>query len=218
MKQKFKIIVDILMTISLLLLMSYQMIGNDIHEWIGVGMFVFFVTHHILNIKWSKNLFHGKYTLYRVIQTFLVALIFISVISSMYSGIILSRHVFESFSLGGSKSFARILHMLAAYWGFALMGLHLGIHWNVIVAMAGKVFPKKSKVRTIVFRIIAWLISGYGIYVFCNRKIFSYMFLQQRFVFFDFSESLIMFLMDYLAIIGLFVFLGYYLAKGVKRR
>ena len=217
MKQKFKIIVDLFMTIILLLLMSYQMIGSDIHEWVGVGMFVLFVTHHILNIKWSRNLIHGNYTAYRIVQTILVVFIFVSMISSMYSGIVLSREVFTWLSLGGSKSFARILHMLAAYWGFIFMGLHLGLHWNMMVLMVGKFFSKKSKVRTIVFRIIACMISVYGIYAFYNRKIFSYMFLQQKFVFFDLNESLFLFLLDYLAILGLWVFLGHYLAKGIRK-
>lgn len=217
MKQKFKIVTDILMTIALLLLMSYMMVGRDVHEWIGVAMFVLFVIHHILNVKWSKNLTHGKYTAYRIVQTILVVCIFVSMIGSMYSGIVLSREVFTWLSLGASRSFARNLHMLAAYWGFIFMGLHLGLHWNMILVMVGKRFGKKSKAREIVFRMIGALIAGYGIYAFMNREIFSYMFLQQKFVFFDLSASLLLFLLDYLAMLGLWVFLGHYLAKGIGK-
>lgn len=217
MKQKFKIVMDILMTIALLLLMSYMMVGRDVHEWIGVAMFVLFVIHHILNVKWSKNLTYGKYTAYRIVQTILVVCIFVSMIGSLYSGIVLSREVFTWLSLGASRSFARNLHMLAAYWGFVFMGLHLGLHWNMILVMVGKRFGKKSKAREIVFRMIGALIAGYGIYAFMNREIFSYMFLQQKFVFFDLSASLLLFLLDYLAILGLWVFLGHYLAKGIRK-
>ncbi len=180
MKQKFKMFIDILMTIALLLLMSYMMVGRDVHEWIGVAMFVLFIIHHILNIKWSKKLMKGKYTTYRIVQTVLVIFIFISMISSMYSGIVLSREVFTWLSFGASKSFARNLHMLAAYWGFIFMGLHLGLHWNMMVVMAGKMFEKKSKDRENGFRMIGALIAGYGIYAFIGRKIFFYMFLQQK--------------------------------------
>lgn len=217
MKQKFKIVTDILMTIALLLLMSYMMVGRDVHEWIGVAMFVLFVIHHILNVKWSKNLTYGKYTVYRIVQTILVVCIFVSMIGSMYSGIVLSKEVFTWLSLGASRSFARNLHMLAAYWGFIFMGLHLGLHWNMILVMVGKRFGKKSKAREIVFRMIGALIAGYGIYAFMNRKIFSYMFLQQKFVFFDLNESLVLFMLDYLAMLGLWVFLGHYLAKGIRK-
>lgn len=217
MKHKFKIAVDVFMTIALLLLMSYQMIGSDVHEWIGVGMFVLFITHHILNMKWSRNLFHGRYSSYRIAQTILVVLIFFSIIGSMYSGMVLSRHVFASFPIAGNKHIARIVHMLAAYWGFLFMGLHLGFHWNVMVAMGGKLFSKKSKSRKIILRIAAVVIAGYGVYGFYSRQIFSCMFLQQGFVFFDFSEPLVMFLLDYLAILGFWVFVGYYIAKGIQK-
>ena len=45
-KQKIKIAVDLLMTIALLLLMPYEMIGEAAHEWIGAGMFLVIIIHH----------------------------------------------------------------------------------------------------------------------------------------------------------------------------
>lgn len=56
MKQNIKISVDIAMTASLLLLMTYERIGQASHEWLGIGMLVLFVLHHILKGKWNKNL------------------------------------------------------------------------------------------------------------------------------------------------------------------
>lgn len=52
-----KILVDIGMTLALLMLMSYSLIGEAAHEWIGSTMFVLFIVHHCLNIQWCKNLF-----------------------------------------------------------------------------------------------------------------------------------------------------------------
>ena len=46
-KQSVKIIVDVIMTVLLLLLMAFELIGRTAHEWFGVGMFVMFVIHHI---------------------------------------------------------------------------------------------------------------------------------------------------------------------------
>lgn len=40
-KMILKIGIDIIMTIALLLLMAYQLIGEENHEWIGVFMFAF---------------------------------------------------------------------------------------------------------------------------------------------------------------------------------
>ena len=142
-KQVIKIVADILMTIILLLLMSYLMIGSELHEWLGAGMFVLLVIHHVLNIRWGKNLFRGKYTPFRILQTIIFGLVLVCVIGSMYSGIVLSRHIFMDLSVIGSKSMARIIHMLSAYWGFLFMGIHLGLHWNMVVGMAGKALENR---------------------------------------------------------------------------
>lgn len=60
-KMLLKITTDLAMTVSLLLLMTFEMIGEAAHEWIGTAMFVLFILHHILNRHWSRNLIKGKY-------------------------------------------------------------------------------------------------------------------------------------------------------------
>ena len=66
MKGKIKIIIDILMTAALLFLTGYQFWGDVAHEWIGAGMFLLFIAHHILNLNWHKTLFTGKDTPNRI--------------------------------------------------------------------------------------------------------------------------------------------------------
>ena len=90
-KFKIKIAVDMLMTISLLFLMSFELIGDAAHEWLGMAMFFLFVVHHVLNRKWTGNLRKGKYTMRRVMQTILVVLLLLCMAGSMLSGIILSN-------------------------------------------------------------------------------------------------------------------------------
>lgn len=43
------------------------------------------------------------------------------------------------------------------------------------------------------------------------------MLLQNQFVFFDFEEPLILFLLDYIASMGLFVSVGHYLSQILKK-
>lgn len=217
-KQQAKTAVDILMTLCLLFLMPYELIGEAIHEWIGAGMFLLFIIHHILNRKWTGNLTKGRYTPLRIIQTILVILILICILGSMVSGIILSRHVFAFLEIRGLSAPARVIHMTCAYWGFVLMSLHLGIHWGMMMGMAGKIFPKPSKARTWILRLAGIGIAGYGIYAFIKRDILSYLLMQVQYVFFNFEEPVIFFILDYMAAMGLFVFIGYYLRKGLARK
>lgn len=210
-----KICVDFAMTIMLLLLMAYQLIGEEAHEWIGVILFLLFVVHHLLNRAWSKNLLKGKYNTRRYIQTFLVLLILLCMIGSMVSGIILSRYVFVSLPITGGMAIAGRVHMLCAYWGFLLMSIHFGFHWNMIVAMAGKAFTKAPEGSIFAARFLAFVIAIYGGIAFARRDFWNYMTLKNHFAFYDFSEPVIFFLLDYFAVMGLFAVLGHYLSKGL---
>ena len=67
-----KVCLDAGMTVMLLFLMAYEMIGQAVHEWLGIGIFVLFVAHHILNRKWCGSILKGRYTPFRIWQTALV--------------------------------------------------------------------------------------------------------------------------------------------------
>lgn len=95
------------------------------------------------------------------------------------------------------------------------MSLHLGLHWGMILARMRNIFPqiKPSRVRTILLRIIAAAIAVYGLYVFVTRDLVTYMFLRTEFAFLDYGESPISFYIDYLAMMGLFIWIAYYLSR-----
>lgn len=219
--QKFKIVIDILLTAALLLLMPYELVGEAAHEWIGAGMFVILIIHNILNRKWTGHIGKGKYTPVRIMQTILVGLLVISILGSMLSGIILSRHVFDFINIRGISALAGRVHMTCAYWGFVLMSLHLGIHWRMIMSAAGKRSSrldngKLQHIRSWILKILGAATALYGAYAFGKRNIASYLFLQVHFVFFDYSEPVIFYILDYAATMGMLIFLGYYLNKGLQ--
>jgi len=215
-KMVWKICVDIVMTVALLFLMAYELIGENVHEWIGVSMFVLFVLHHILNGQWSSNLLKGKYTPFRIWQTILVFVVLASMIGSMISGIILSKYVFDFLSIHSGQSWARTVHLLCSYWGLVVMSLHLGLHWSMMMGMVKKQLGAPSRFCVWTFRVVAAAIAVYGAFALVHREIGSYMFLKNEFVFFDFEEPLVLFFLDYLAVMGLFVFLGHYFVEFLK--
>lgn len=101
MKKYRKLIVDAAMSVLLLLLMAYELIGAAVHEWLGIVMFVLVILHHVLNRKWSGSVLKGKYSLFRVLQTVLVILVLFSMLGSMASGIILSRYALAFLPIHG---------------------------------------------------------------------------------------------------------------------
>ncbi len=107
----------------------------------------------------------------------------------MISGILLSRTVFAFLGNRPLQTAAQTAHLLCAYRGFAVLSLHLGLHRDNILNMAESLFKKNFA---------------------------GYMFLQIHFVFFNLDEPLILYLLDYLAVMGAFVCVGYYLARILK--
>lgn len=217
-----KILIDIGMTVCLLLLMPYSLISEIAHEWIGVAMFVLFVTHHILNRKWLTSAAKGKYTVFRVVQTVLVIIMFILMIGSMVSGVLLSNHIFKIIRITGTYMTANQIHMISAYLGFVVMSLHLGIHWNIVVTMTGKLWKNPSIIRKWAARGIAVITAGYGVYAFRIRQIGDYLLMRMHFVFYDYEEGVVPFMADYLSVMILIAFIGYYggllLKKTCKRK
>ncbi|MCI8938868.1 MAG: DUF4405 domain-containing protein [Dorea sp.] len=216
MKKKFiyKIIIDMIMTVLLLFLMARQLTGDSSHEWLGAGMLILWIAHHILNRSWYSYLFKGKYTPVRTFQTVINFAVLLFMLGLMVSGIILSREVFAFLPISGGIALARPLHVLSAFWGFVLMTLHLGLHWNMILGMVRKAAgPVSSQPLRILLCIVAATVAGYGFYAFLKNQFLSYMFLTSSFVFFDFERAVFLFFTEYIAIMGLFIFLAHYASK-----
>ena len=69
LNKKLRIAVDSGMVLLLPLLMAYSLVGETAHEYLGIGMSLLFVAHHILNVAWWKHLLRGKYTPLRILGT-----------------------------------------------------------------------------------------------------------------------------------------------------
>ena len=211
-------LVDLLMTVVLVLLMAYFLTDQEIHEWLGAGMLVLFIAHHILNRKWIKTLNRGKYTPFRVLQTALILLVLFCMLGSMLSGIWMSRYVFDFLPTQGHMGLARTAHLMCAYWGFLLLSAHLGLHWGIILGVVRKAAGNKkpSALRTAVLRVLTCGISAYGVFAFIKHQIADYLFLRSHFVFFDYEQPPVLYFLDLLAMMGLCIAISYYLGRALQ--
>ena len=209
-KASAKLAVDMAMTILLMLLMAFELVGRSAHEWLGMGMFVLFVLHHLLNRRWTASLLRGRYTSYRILQTAVAGLVFLAMLGSFVSAVPISRdrEVFAFLSIRRGMALGRVVHLLCAYWGFVLLSLHLGLHWGNITAMAGRCWGHPPRAGRIALRVLGAAIAVAGAYALVRRDIPDYLFLRTQFVFFDHDEPRILFFLDYMAAMGLFVWAG----------
>lgn len=218
-KSIIKWVIDTLMAFALLILMGYQFWGEAPHEWVGVATFVLFIVHHVLNVRWHKALFKGRYSTLRVLTLCVDCLVLLFMLAQMYSGIMMSRYVFNFLPFGGGMALARRLHILGSYWGFLFISLHLGLHWNMILEMIRKAINMKgiSKIRNTILFCAGLIISVYGIWVFMNRDFPTYLLLKSEFVFLDYSEPKFGFYIDFLALMGLCIFIAHYGTKIIRK-
>lgn len=210
-----RIIVDVAMYILFLLLMGYHLFENRHHEILGAAVFILFFIHNGLNWRWYKNLFKGKYTLSRSLQTACNLLLCTAMLCTIAAALMLSRDVFYFLNLTNS-GLGRKLHMVATVWTFLLESLHLGFHWEAIQKSVTKKITLPAALATTAkwfFRLVVLAVCLYGLFAFRSRNLCNEMFLLTEFKFMDFEEPPLYFFADHTAISVLAAATGFYLKK-----
>ena len=207
-----KHITDILLGLGLLLLMSYQVAGEAGHEWTGIVMTALMILHQVLNWKWYKALFKGRYSPLRVVQTFINAALILCFVMTAICGINMSVYAVPFLGDFIRSSLGRRLHLTLSHWCFVLMGLHLGLH---ISAMLKSIRGKWA-------RRIGWGCSiaaaGAGLWLFLRNSYHDYLFYRVPFAFIDYDKAIPLVLLEALLIAFFWVFLGAQLPTLLNKR
>ena len=210
-KNVIKKAVDALMTVLLLCLMAYQVTGETLHEWGGIAMTVLLVVHHVLNFRWYKSLFKGKYNAYRIVTVAVNTLLLASIALTALCGMAMSSHAVPFLYGMFPVSFARRFHLAMSFWSFILMGLHLGLH---IPAMTAG-FRWNGKIKAAVAAVFT-VVSGVGFRLFIKNGIPDYIFFRTPFAFFDYDKAAALVFVENLAILIAFAFTGAEIALLIK--
>lgn len=214
-----KIFVDICMSALFLLLISYHLLDDAPHEWIGAAVFLLFSAHNILNYRWYKNLFKGKYTAVRLMQTETNLLLWVTMLGCIVSSLCISGHVFAFLDLDAARM-GRSLHLVATVWAFILVSIHLGLHWQMFIGMSKKVFKVQGNAAVIfrwTARVIVLAISASALYIFITRKMWEEMFFLTEFKWFDYEKTLLVYLLENVCLMTMFGAVGHYSKKLISR-
>ncbi len=200
MKKTLKLIVDILMTVVFVLLMCVSQTGSYLHEIMGIMVIILFVIHQILNINFYKNIFKGKYGKIRIAFMVVDITLLIMMIVMMVSALMISQNILTFIQIG-NDSLGRTLHIFSTYTIYMLCGVHLGLHYNMII----KLKNEKKMIVTGILLIFSILFGSYG---FIKREFISKLTLQSVYPLY-FEESLFVTLVDYIGILTMFTMIGY---------
>ena len=216
---KFKICVDVTMTAALYACMAYMLVGEEAHEWIGSGLALLFVLHNALTRKGYAALLTGRYTPLRAFQTAVTLLCLVSMAAAALSGAAMSRYLYDIPFLSGGALLARTVHMLAAYWGYCFISLHLGLHWSMMLGMMKNAAAPQNAPRWItpLLRTAGAAAALLGAHALMRHNLLDYMFLRNQFVFFDTERPLYLFFLDYAAIMALWAWLAHYARLALRK-
>jgi cytochrome b561 len=147
-KNYTKIVIDMMMAITFVLLMNPRVLdGLPFHEIAGLIIGVAILVHISLNYRWvintAKKIFDPKLPTKTRFSFLLNILLLLSMASVIITGILISRVVFPNLAIQGGHSI-RGLHSFSADATLALVGLHIGVHWQWIMSICKRAFKSKE--------------------------------------------------------------------------
>ena len=169
-----KISVDVLMLALFLYLMSYRVTrALGLHAIFGAALFGLFVLHHVLNWRFYRSMFRGKYGFRRVLlivsDLFLtVAMLFMAASSLGMSGAVVDLGITMTQT-------ARDMHIVSTAWGYVLMALHLGFHLHPLLAKAEK--RAKGTVMEYPVYVLLAVCLALSVFAFVKSELWQDMFL-----------------------------------------
>lgn len=175
---KGKIFFDIILSILFIFLMNVATTGLFLHEVLGIIIFLLFIIHKIFNFDWinqvGKRIFSPKLNKNNKIKFYVDVLLLIAITICSLSGVFISKFLFSYFNLE-NQSFWFDVHSLSAYLSLALISIHIGLHWQMIMYAFRKMFriKKVSLLRKILLRAITVLLVILGIVATINDNIFT---------------------------------------------
>lgn len=145
------LLMDTLIFIGVLVSFSPSLTGQSLHEWIGLAFGLTLIIHMLLHWNWiaavTRRFF--KATTWRArINYLLGAALFIAFITIIFSGVMESETVLQTFGLTASRGFFwKMLHSASADVTLWLTALHIGLHGRWILNAVKKLFTRRPKVQ-----------------------------------------------------------------------
>lgn len=212
-----RIFIDLVMTILILFALAFRITGDVLHEWIGIVVYILFVIHNIMNHYWYKQLFIKKKKrsfnrrFNAIINLFLIVIMSVALVT----GLAQSKSVLGFLDLTGSM-LLRQIHSVSSYWGYILISVHLGIHWQMVSKyFFGKLTNNINRgFYQFLFPTLGFGMAIGGVWAFIERDMYSKLLLGMSFDFWD--KSAVLFFVYHLFIMALFVWITFYILKVIS--
>lgn len=140
---------DLFIFAAFLTFMQPALTGIALHEWLAAAAILTFLLHILTQWDWIiavgkrffKNLFHQSR-----LNFVLDALLWISMITVILSGFLISRSLLPSLGIPEARNFFwRRIHDISANLTLLLVAVHVGLHWDWIIGTASRIFKGNGR-------------------------------------------------------------------------
>ena len=202
-----RVVVDVAMAVLFIVVMATALVQEVPHEYVGVALFVAVVAHIVLNRRWFRALFRGRYNAVRVLQLVAVVGLLACIAGQVVSSLVLSKYALGFLPALPGASWARRVHMLCSYWMFVFSFAHVGLHVRT---------PRDlSSWQIWALRIIFAAIACFGVYSFLQLNLWAYLTGQVQFAFVDPSVPIALSMARYASIAVLVAGVFHYVKAGI---
>ncbi|WP_319410879.1 DUF4405 domain-containing protein [uncultured Cohaesibacter sp.] len=197
--------------------LAYDWLGGLIHEVIGTAFFALLIAHTVFNRRWYASLAKAMQNRRRLITTIINLSLLLAALALLVTSLMISRALFGFLGLQGDY-LARQTHTLSAYWMLVIVGIHLGMHWSMIMSAVRSLlrFQGPGWLRIWGLRALTLLLVINGIAASFEMNIGSKLILYFTFSYWDFENEALGFLINYGSIIALYAALAHYGAKRLQ--
>ncbi|WP_316859581.1 DUF4405 domain-containing protein [uncultured Cohaesibacter sp.] len=207
----FRLFFDFIATGLFVFALAFEWFGSLVHEIIGTIFFVLLIVHVACNRRWFASLTKVARNRHRLVVTLINLSLLVAAVALMVTSLMISRDLFAFFGMKGDF-LARQIHTLSAYWMLMIVGIHLGMHWMMIMGVARELLniTTRNSMRTWLLRAVTVLASVYGIFAFLEMNMGSKLVLHFTFSYWDFKANWVGFFVNYGSIIWLYAAIGHY--------
>ena len=211
-KAAVKMAIDVAMSVAFLVLMGRVYMPGLAHEATGTALLVLLIAHNVMNAGFWKGLARGKWSALRVYYLVIDLLLLLSMLATVVTGVLMSSELYQPLALKSGLMKVRSLHTMLFYVDLMLLGLHIGVHANVIAKTCIRRGAEKSRsLVAVVARILAVLLFIAGLVSAWQVDMLGFITLQNAFSYIDAGKPVLLFYAQHVSIVLLFAVLGHYL-------
>lgn len=206
-----RLVLDLVAAGLLLAALAYNLMGNLVHEIIGVAMFLLLIAHNLFNRRWYRTVLKGQPGSRTLIVKGINLALLVSMLALLVTSVIISQAVFSFLPLTSTVS-ARQIHTMVGYLALLIASVHLGLHWAMIMGVMRRLLKitKDSRVRKITLRCLSAGFAVFGIWSLFVVNLGSKLTMQFSMEFWDFQSATAAFFLHHTAIVGLGAVVGHY--------